>query len=103
MANCPVLPWLNAGSTPVSVSVVVSAVSAFVLTTRAVTNSLGVAATGSTRRDSGESGTGGAIAFSSSRTSIPTGHHVMQRPQPTHPDVPNWSHQVANLWVSHCR
>ena len=27
----------------------------------------------------------------------------MQRPQPTHPDVPNWSIHEANLWVSHCR
>jgi hypothetical protein len=32
----------------------------------------------------------------SSVTSMPTGHHVMQRPQPTQPDVPNWSHQVEN-------
>ena len=46
-----------------------------------------------------------AIAFSSSssRTSMPTGHQATQRPQPTQPDVPNWSHQVANLWVSHWR
>ena len=35
--------------------------------------------------------------MSSSRTSMPTGHQVMQRPQPTQPDVPNWSHQVAEL------
>ena len=34
---------------------------------------------------------------------MPTGHQVMQRPQPTQPLVPNWSTQVANLWVSHCR
>src|SRR5581483_6352923 len=32
-----------------------------------------------------------------------TGHHVMQRPQPTHPEAPNWSIHDANLWVSHCR
>ena len=44
-----------------------------------------------------------AIAASSSRTSMPTGHQAMQRPQPMQPDVPNWSHHVANLWVSHCR
>jgi hypothetical protein len=27
--------------------------------------------------------------------SIATGHQVMQRPQPTQPDDPNWSIQVA--------
>ncbi len=46
---------------------------------------------------------GGATARSSSRTSMPTGHQVMHRPQPTQPDIPNWSHHVPNLWVSHCR
>ena len=35
--------------------------------------------------------------------SIATGHHVMQRPQPTHPDDPNWSCHVPSLWVIHCR
>jgi hypothetical protein len=35
--------------------------------------------------------------------SIPTGHHVMHRPQPTHPEVPNWSYHVASLWVIHWR
>jgi hypothetical protein len=44
-----------------------------------------------------------AIAASSSRTSIPTGHHAMHRPQPTQPELPNCSHHVPNLWVSHCR
>ena len=34
---------------------------------------------------------------SSSRTSMPTGHQVMQRPQPTQPQLPNWSTQVAEL------
>ena len=43
------------------------------------------------------------IAVSSSVTSIPTGHQVMQRPQPTQPEVPNWSCQVPNLCVSHWR
>jgi hypothetical protein len=43
------------------------------------------------------------IAADSSVMSIPTGHHVMHRPQPTHPDVPNWSHHVESLWVIHCR
>ena len=43
------------------------------------------------------------MAVSSSVTSMPTGHQVMQRPQPTQPDVPNWSCQVPNLWVSHWR
>ena len=35
--------------------------------------------------------------------SIPTGHHAMQRPHPTHPEVPNWSCQVASLCVIHWR
>ena len=43
------------------------------------------------------------IAAISSVTSIPTGHQVMQRPQPTHPLVPNWSIHDENLWVSHWR
>jgi hypothetical protein len=43
------------------------------------------------------------MAASSSRTSMPTGHQAMHRPQPTQPEVPNWSTQVANLWVSHWR
>ena len=43
------------------------------------------------------------IAETSSVMSIPTGHQVMQRPQPTQPEVPNWSIQVASLWVIHCR
>ena len=30
-----------------------------------------------------------AIALISSVMSMPTGHHVMHRPQPTHPEVPN--------------
>ena len=37
------------------------------------------------------------IAATSSVMSIPTGHQVMHRPQPTHPDVPNWSCQVDSL------
>src|SRR3989304_4299029 len=43
------------------------------------------------------------IAAIPSVTSMPTGHHVMHRPQPTHPDVPNWSIHDANLCVSHWR
>jgi hypothetical protein len=35
--------------------------------------------------------------------SMPTGHQAMHRPQPTHPDVSNWSCQVDSLWVIHCR
>ena len=35
--------------------------------------------------------------------SIPTGHQVMHRPQPTQPDEPNWSCQVTNLCSSHWR
>ncbi len=42
-------------------------------------------------------------AATSSVMSIPTGHHVMQRPQPTQPDVSNWSCHVPSLCVSHCR
>ena len=37
------------------------------------------------------------MARTSSVMSMPTGHHVMQRPQPTQPDVPNWSIHVASL------
>ena len=51
----------------------------------------------------GRAASGGATASSSSRMSMPTGHQVMHRPQPTQPNVPNWSTQVANLWVSHWR
>src|SRR5271166_4732857 len=43
------------------------------------------------------------MAAASSVMSMPTGHQVMQRPQPTQPDVPNWSIQFASLWVIHCR
>src|SRR5579875_9375 len=49
---------------------------------------------------------GGALsrmAATSSVMSMPTGHQVMQRPQPTHPDVPNCSIHVASLWVIHWR
>ena len=44
-----------------------------------------------------------AMTASSSRTSMPTGHQAMHRPQPTQPLEPNWSHHVENLWVSHWR
>ena len=43
------------------------------------------------------------MARTSSVISMPTGHQVMQRPQPTHPELPNWSIQEASLWVIHCR
>ena len=43
------------------------------------------------------------IAATSSVMSMPTGHQVMQRPQPTQPEEPNWSYQVASLWVIHWR
>ena len=43
------------------------------------------------------------MAAASSVMSMPTGHQAMHRPQPTQPDVSNWSHQVDSLWVSHCR
>src|SRR5271166_3454462 len=53
---------------------------------------------------------GGALTESLSRMapastviSIPTGHQVMQRPQPTQPETPNWSIQVASLCVIHWR
>ena len=89
-----------AGSTPLMSSVVVSGVSGHVRSTRAGEKSPGVAAAaiGIGRRVAGR-----AMIASSSRTSMPTGHHVTHRPQPTQPEVPNWSTQVANLWVSHCR
>jgi hypothetical protein len=38
-----------------------------------------------------------AILFISAVMSIPVGHHAMHRPQPTQPDMPNWSCQVPNL------
>ena len=43
------------------------------------------------------------ITATSSVRSIPTGHQVMHRPQPTQPETANWSCQVASLCVSHCR
>ena len=43
------------------------------------------------------------MAAASSVMSMPTGHQAMQRPQPTQPDVSNWSHHVDSLWVSHWR
>jgi len=43
------------------------------------------------------------MARNSSVMSMPTGHHVTQRPQPTQPEVPNWSTQFASLCVIHCR
>src|SRR5271169_3051019 len=43
------------------------------------------------------------MARASSVISMATGHHVMQRPHPTQPEVPNWSIQVASLCVIHCR
>ena len=43
------------------------------------------------------------MAAASSVMSIAAGHHVMHLPQPTHPDVPNWSNQVDSLCVIHCR
>ena len=43
------------------------------------------------------------MARTSSVISIATGHQVMQRPQPTQPDEPNWSIHVASLCVSHWR
>ena len=43
------------------------------------------------------------MARTSSVISMPTGHQVMQRPQPTQPELPNWSIQEASLWVIHCR
>ena len=53
---------------------------------------------------SGGGGPGSArIAATSSVMSMPTGHQVRHRPQPTQPDVPNWSIQEESLWVIHCR
>lgn len=39
----------------------------------------------------------------SSVMSIPTGHQSMQRPHPTHPELPNWSNQVPSLCDIHWR
>ena len=103
IANWPNSPARKAASRLPSVSVTTSAVSGRTATTRAVTYEPGVAAAGCGFAVSGRGASGGAIASSSSRTSMPTGHHVMHRPQPTHPALPNWSTQVANLWVSHWR
>src|SRR5512135_3608020 len=36
-------------------------------------------------------------ARASAVMSMPTGHHVMQLPQPTQPETPNWSCHVASL------
>lgn len=46
---------------------------------------------------------GPRIAAISSVTSMPGGHHVMQRPQPTQPLEPNCSCHESNLCVSHWR
>jgi hypothetical protein len=43
------------------------------------------------------------MAAASSVMSMPTGHQAMHRPHPMQPEVPNWSHQVESLWVSHWR
>ena len=43
------------------------------------------------------------MARTSSVMSMPTGHHVMQRPHPTQPELPNWSCHEASLWVIHWR
>ena len=43
------------------------------------------------------------MAPTSAVMSMAAGHHVMQRPQPTHPEVPNWSTHEASLWVAHWR
>ena len=43
------------------------------------------------------------MAAASSVMSIPAGHQVMQRPQPTQPFSPNWSTHVASLCVIHWR
>src|ERR1035441_10803022 len=43
------------------------------------------------------------MAPTSAVMSMAAGHHVIQRPQPTHPEVPNWSTHEASLWVAHWR
>ena len=43
------------------------------------------------------------MAATSSVRSMPTGHQVMQRPQPTQPETSNWSIHEASLCVSHWR
>ena len=113
MTNCPGRACSSAGSDVARRSVTVSTVSGTTEPTVAIACVAGsTRASGAGARPSaGDSGHGigpfgaktGAIAASSSRTSMPTGHQAMQRPQPTHPVEPNWSHQVENLCVSHWR
>ena len=42
-------------------------------------------------------------AATSAVMSIPAGHHVMHRPQPTQPIEPNWSCHEPSLWLIHWR
>ena len=42
-----------------------------------------------------------ASAAASAPRSMPTGHHVTHRPQPTQPVAPNWGCQVASLCAAH--
>ena len=57
-----------------------------------------------TPNDSRSMGKGRAWrAAASSVMSMATGHQVMQRPQPTQPELPNWSTNWTSLWVIHWR
>ena len=118
ITNWPGLPASRRASSVVSLSVITSGVSRRLSTTLAIVHGsslcTSVEGCGASvcdlnkrrhRLDGSSSceAVGGAMAISSSRTSMPTGHQVMQRPQPTQPLLPNWSHHVANLWVSHWR
>ncbi len=58
---------------------------------------------GSIDERGGHAFTSARMAATSSVRSIPAGHQVIQRPQPTQPSTSNCSFQVPNLWVNHWR
>ena len=101
MTNCPGARERRIGRS--SVSVTVSAVSRSRRDAPGADDEVGSTASprpGSTARErrgvSGGRGGGDRHAAPRARR-CPTGHQVMQRPQPTQPDDPNWSHQVREL------
>ena len=103
IANWPNSPARNAGSTSPTVSVVTSSVSRRTDTIRAVANEPGVAAIGL-----------GSCGLGARRERRGDGEQLLPdvdadrapgdaAAAATQPNVPNWSTQVANLWVSHWR
>ena len=105
IANWPNSPARNAGSTSPTVSVVTSWVSRPDRDDPGGRERAGRRGDGGrARAGSGRTASGGAIGEQLLRgCRCRRGTRSMQRPQPTHPKVPNWSTQVANLWVSHWR